>query len=220
MLSPGSEWSPNQTVCTIAARMMDDLGARLMRLLGDRAFDQVATLALEAYGAELHGFLLHTMGNPTKAGDVFSQAIETFWRELPRFEARCSVRTWLYLLAKHAAVNYQRSPWNGARRTGDANLDTVVDRLRSQTAPWQRTDVKDKWRALRDALDPEDRALLALRVDRELPWADIARVTLGDAEPGAAELARETARLRKRFQLLKLLLRRQARAAGLVEDTP
>lgn len=200
--------------------MDGDLAATLGRLLGEKAFDRVATLALEAYGAELHGFLVHTLGNRSAASEVFSQTVETFWRGLPRFAARCGVCTWLYLLAKHAAANYRRSPWNGARRTGVTNLDTVVDRVRSQTAPWQRTDVKDKWRALRDALEPEDRALLALRVDRELPWADIACVTLGEAEPGPAELARETARLRKRFQLLKQQLRTQARAAGLVEDTP
>jgi RNA polymerase sigma-70 factor, ECF subfamily len=200
--------------------MEGDLAPRLGRLLGEGAFDQVATLALEAYGAELYGFLVHTLGSSSEAGEVFSQTVETFWRGLPQFAGRCAVRTWLYLLAKHAAVNHRRSPWNGARRTGDVKLDAMVDRLRSQTAPWQRTDVKDKWRALRDALDPDDRAVLALRIDRELPWADIARVTLGDAEAGAAELARETARLRKRFQLLKQQLRSQARAAGLIDEAP
>ncbi len=198
--------------------MTGDLEAKLVRLLGDRAFDQVATLALEAYGAELHGFLIRTMRNRTEAGDVFSQAVETFWRELPRFKARCSVRTWLYLLAKHAVVSYRRSPWNGARRTGDAKLDAVVDHVRSETPPWQRTEVKDKWHALRDALDPDDHALLVLRVDRDLTWADIARVTLGNVEPEAAALERETARLRKRLQLLKERLRAQARAAGLLGD--
>lgn len=200
--------------------MDGDLGEMLTRLLGERAFDRVATLALEAYGAELYGFLVHTLGNRSEAGEVFSQTVETFWRGLPQFAARCAVRTWLYLLAKHAAVNYRRSPWNGARRTGDANLDAMVDRLRSQTAPWQRTEVKDKWRALRDALEPDDRALLALRIDRDLPWADVAQVTLGDPDASAAEIARETARLRKRFQLLKQQLRDRARAAGLVDDTP
>jgi RNA polymerase sigma-70 factor (ECF subfamily) len=195
-------------------------GSRLMQLLDDRAFDQVATLALEAYGAELYGFLIHTMGSSGEVDEVFAQTVEAFWRGLPRFEARCSVRTWLYLLAKHAAVNHQRSPWNGNRRAGYANLDAVLAKSRSQTAPWKRTDVKDKWRAMRDALTPEDRALLVLRVDRGLHWADIARVTLGDAEPEAAALARETARLRKRFQLLKQQLHAKARAAGLLEDAP
>jgi RNA polymerase sigma-70 factor, ECF subfamily len=201
----------------MGARMADDVEARLTRALSERAFDQVATLAMEAYGAELHGYLISTLGNPGDAGDVFSQVMETFWRGLPRFAGRCSVRTWLYLLARHAEVNHRRSPWHGPRRTGDAQLDEIVDRVRSQTPPWQRTEVKDRWSEVRDALAPDDRALLVLRVDRDLAWADIARITLGDAEPAAAALDRESRRLRKRFQLLKERLRAEVRAAGLRE---
>lgn len=201
----------------MTARMPEDVEARLTRALRERAFDRVATLAVEAYGAELHGFLLSTLGNPGDAGDVFSQVIETFWRGLPRFAGRCSVRTWLYLLARHAEVNHRRSPWHGARRTGDARLDAMIDQVRSETPPWQRTEVKNRWSAVRDALAPDDRALLVLRVDRDLAWADIARVTLGDTEPDAAALDRESRRLRKRFQLLKQRLRAEARAAGLLE---
>jgi RNA polymerase sigma-70 factor (ECF subfamily) len=199
------------------APMAEDVEARLRRALDDRAFDRVATLAVEAYGAELHGFLLGTLGNPGDAGDVFCQVMETFWRGLPRFAGRCSVRTWLYLLARHAEVDHRRSPWQGARRTGDAQLDELVDRVRSRTPPWQRTEVKNRWTALREALAPDDRALLVLRVDRDLAWADIARITLGETEPDAAALDRESRRLRKRFQLLKERLRAEVRAAGLRE---
>lgn len=198
--------------------MVDDVEATLARLVAEQAFDRVAKLALDAYGSELYGFLVNVVGGPTEASDVFSQTIENFWRGLPGFASRCSMRTWLYVLAQNAAVSYRRSPWNGARRTGDSHLDTLVASARSRTAPWQRTDVKDKWRVLREALDPEDRSLLVLRVDRDLAWNDVARVTLGSAQPTAAELARETARLRKRFQLLKQQLRASAREAGLVDD--
>jgi RNA polymerase sigma-70 factor (ECF subfamily) len=198
--------------------MVDDVEATLSRLVAEQAFDRVAKLALETYGSELYGFLVNVIGGRAEASDVFSQAIENFWRGLPGFAGRCSMRTWLYVLAQNAAVSYRRSPWNGARRTGDSQLDTLIASARSRTAPWQRTDVKDKWHALREALDPEDRSLLVLRVDRDLAWSDVARVTLGSAQPGAAELARETARLRKRFQLLVQQLRASAREAGLVED--
>jgi len=198
--------------------MADDVEATLTQLVAEREFDRVATVALETYGSELFGFLVNVIGGPAEASDVFSQTIENFWRGLPGFAGRCSVRTWLYVLAQNAAVSYRRSPWNGARRTGDTQLDTLVASAHSRTAPWQRTDVKDRWRALREGLDPADRSLLVLRVDRDLAWNDIARVTLGSAQPAAAELARETARLRKRFQLLKQQLRVSAREAGLVDD--
>jgi RNA polymerase sigma-70 factor (ECF subfamily) len=78
--------------------------------------------------------------------------------------------------------------------------------------------VKDGWRSLRESLDPDDRALLVLRVDRKLPCKDIARVTLGSESPDAAKLVREADRLKKRFQLLKDDLRRRAREAGLLAE--
>ena len=135
---------------------------------------------------------------------------------MPSFALGCSVRTWLYVLARHAAARFRRSPWN--RRTGDSHLEAVVDLVRTRTQPWLRTDVKDRFRALRDSLDPDDRSLLVLRVDRGLSWEEVARVTLSLEAPDADVLGRETDRLRKRYQLLKDDLRKRAREAGLVDD--
>src|SRR5262249_4986179 len=151
------------------------------------------------------------------AAEVFSQTTEDMWRGLPSFGRRCSVRTWLYVLARHAAARFRRSPWNRGDRTGDARLDALIAVAPSQTQPWLRTEAKDRWHALRESLEPDDRALLVLRVDRDLSWTDVARVILGSDEADAADLERETARLRKRYQLLKDELRERARAAGLVE---
>jgi RNA polymerase sigma-70 factor (ECF subfamily) len=146
--------------------------------------------------------------------------MEDFWRGLPGFRGRCSVRTWLYMLSQHAATRYRRSPWNRGQHTGSSRVDELVVSVQSQTSPWQRTDVKDRWRELRETLEPNDRALLVLRVDRDLEWNEIARIMLGEseAEHAAVELAREAARLRKRFQLLKEELRERARAAGLIDE--
>lgn len=126
------------------------------------------------------------------------------------------MRTWLYLLARHAAARFRRSPWN--RRTGDSRLDALVELARTRTQPWLRTDVKDRFKVLRDALDPDDRTLLVLRVDRGLSWEEVARVMLGVETTADADLSRESDRLRKRYQLLKDELRRQARDLGLVDE--
>lgn len=200
--------------------MSQSAEARMAELLRDRALDELATLALETYGPEVYGFLINMMGGLSDAGEVFSQAIEDFWRSLPEFRGRCRVRTWLYTLAQHAAARYRRSPWNRGQRTGGSKLEELVAAVQSRTSPWQRTDVKDRWRELRETLDPADRALLVLRVDRDLEWNEIAHVMLGESEQEypAVELAREAARLRKRFQMLKEDLRERARAAGLIEE--
>ena len=89
--------------------------------------------------------------------------------------------------------------------------------MRSQTEPWLRTDVKDRLRQLRDSLDPDDRLILVLRLDRGLSWNEVAVVTLGEEKASAEALRRESARLRKRFQDLKDELRGRAERAGLLE---
>ena len=67
-------------------------------------------------------------------------------------------------------------------------------------------------RSLREHLDPDDQALLVLRVDKDLPWRDISLVFLGP-ESSEAELVRQAALLRKRFERVKTKLR--ALMAGL-----
>ena len=202
------------------ARAMDPVvEAELSRLIHARTFDRAATECIRSYGAEIYGFLVSQVGNENDAAEVFSQLGEDLWRGLPGFGLRCTVRTWLYLLARHAAERFRRGPWNReGQRTGDSGLDALVAAVRTSTQPWLRTDVKDRWRTLRESLGPDDRALLTLRVDRKLPWIDIARITLESEAPGAGALARETARLRKRFQLLKGELRHRAREAGLLDQ--
>jgi RNA polymerase sigma-70 factor (ECF subfamily) len=193
----------------------DDPEPELAALLRARNLDAVADHALTAYGPELYGFLVNHMGGESDASEVFSQLAEDFWRGLPSFGARCSIRTWLYVLARNAAARFWRSPWRRADG-GSSRFDGIVADARSRTQPWLRTDIKDKWRALRESLEPDDRALLVLRVDRELDWNDIARVMLGRDDADADELARDAARLRKRYHLLKEELRERARAFGLV----
>lgn len=197
---------------------MDLLDSEIAELVGRGELDQAATRLVERYGAEVYGFLVSLMGSETAGSDVFSQAVEDLWAGLPKFKFRSSLRTWLYVLARHAAARYRRSPWNKpARRGSESRIDSLVDVARSRTQPWQRTDVKDRFAALREALDPDDRVLLTLRIDRDLAWEEVARVMLDGDDPDKAALDRETARVRKRFSLLKQELRERARQAGLLD---
>lgn len=200
-----------------AAVLGDEVEAQLGTLLRSGDLEAAASRALESYGPELYGFLINLMGAESDASEVFSQTAEDFWRGLQSFGARCSVRTWLYLLARNAAARFWRAPWQRNARAASSRLDSIVAVARSRTEPWLRTDVKDKWRALRESLHPDDRALLVLRVDRDLDWNDVARVMLSRDDADADELARESARLRKRYHQLKEELRERALAAGLVD---
>lgn len=184
----------------------------LEQLHADRRWEELATQVVTRYGPEVLGFL-HTLArDDADASDAFAQACEDLWKSLPSLELRASHRTWFYKLARHAYFRLRRSP-AVRRREGLSAVSEVADHARTETAPHLRSEVKDGVAAIRAELSEEDRALLVLRVDRGMAWSEIAQVVFGEAE--GVEMDRVTARLRKRFQLIKEVIRERASQLGL-----
>jgi RNA polymerase sigma-70 factor, ECF subfamily len=188
-------------------------------------YGRATTAALRAYGGEIFGLLVALHRQEDAADDAFSLFTERLWQALPAFGWRCSLRTWLYCLARTASADFHR---NAGRRREVPLSTNAFDELRAEvrtaTLSMLRTARRTELELLRDELPPEDRMLLILRVDRDLSWRDVALVMSGAAEASAPSvpeegdraLAQETARLRKRFQLVKERLRETARSRGLI----
>lgn len=187
-------------------------------------FQAAATRALEAYGREILSFLVAKLGTASDGDEAFSMFAEDFWKGLPGFGFRCSVRGWMYTLASNAGNRYARSPRQRRARNltlaGGDSLWGLVDRVRSETQIHKRTDVKDKVRALRERLPPDDQMLLVLYIDRGLSWRELAMILHETGEELSREaLDREAARLRKRFERLKAELKAQAEKEGLFKTS-
>ena len=183
-------------------------------------FDAAATLAVERYANEILTFLSARLRSQSDGQEAFSMFAEDLWVGLPQFGWRCSVRTWAYTLARNAANRYASGPHNRVGRnltlSKPSRLSMLVERVRSATQIHQRTDVKDRFRALRERLEPDDQMLLVLRIDRDMPWRDVAVAMSGDAELDDDGIARESARLRKNFERIKVELKRMAEEDGLL----
>lgn len=185
------------------------------------AFERAASLVIEHYGPELLGFLLGHLRDREAASEVFAEFSAAFWVALPRFEWRCSVRTWAYKLLRRTAARHREHARRRAQLQPLAQLSQLsqaVERVHTATLAYQRTDVKDRFQELRTELPEEDRMLLVLRVDRGLSWLELAEITLtDDLAPDETRLKTEAARLRKRFQLVKVRLRALLADAGLLD---
>lgn len=168
---------------------------------------------LRAHGGEIYGWLLATLPSDTEAGDAFALFCEELWRSLARHQGRCSMRTWCYMLARHVAIR-MRDARHAERAVplSAAPISQLPAPRRDSTQGYLRTDVKQRVRSLRDALEPDDQLLLVLRVDKDLGWRDIALVLHG-VEVSDSELTRHAAALRKRFERVKARLRALASAA-------
>ncbi len=177
-------------------------------------YGRAITQALQLYGTELLGFLRALAGNPDLAADAFAELGESAWTSLPTFRWTSSLRTWLYVVARNALAQLRRDP----RRRIDRNLPLSVAPdvelvLRTATRDIQRTEVKDEFRVLREQLDPEEHELLLLRLDRELSWKEIARIT---GENNDDDLDSRAATLRKKFERAKERLKKLAVEHGLI----
>ena len=184
-------------------------------------YQRAATISIQSYGPEILGFLVAFTKDRSQADDVFSYFLEDFWRGLPRFDWRCSLRVWSYTLARHAAKRYAiRSQ---GRRKGLMPLSQVpelanaAEKVRTSTAHYLRTAVKSRMRELREQLSDKEQILLVLRVDWELAWRDIAVIMSDDSSPLDGEsLPRAMSTLRKQFERVKEKLRKLSEEEGLI----
>jgi len=158
-----------------------------------------ATLAIEAYGGEVCGYLAAVLADEEQAREVFAETAAELWRDLSRFRWEASLRTWIYTLARHRLAAHlgrrARQPIAALSEVMDSSV--LQAKPRTTTPPWKRTEVKDAVSRLRSRLPADDQTLLILRVDRGMSWREIAHV-LGEAREPT---------LRKRFERIKKQLR-------------
>ena len=190
-----------------------------VRALCERAdLDAAVARVLRGYGPEVYGLLVALHRGEQDAAEVFSLWSEDLWKGLPGFAWRSSLRTWCYVLARHASHRYRESPPTPHLPLSQASEVTrLAAQVRTETGSFLEPRKRDWFTEMRASLPPEDQELLVLHIDRELAWEEVAAVMLdeGAAQDDAA-LRRESARLRKRFQLLKEKLIETGRRAGML----
>jgi RNA polymerase sigma-70 factor (ECF subfamily) len=175
-------------------------------------FSAAATVAIESMGPQILGYLGATLRNDDAAHDVFGYFCEQLWRSIESFRAESSFKTWTYKLVMRSVSRYRRDGFRRlGRQLGSGEASALAEQVRSRTAPYLQTAIKDKISKLREALEPDEQTLLFLRVDQGLSWNDVAAVMSEDGEPV------EVAALRKRFERAKTRLRKLAEEHGLLD---
>jgi RNA polymerase sigma-70 factor, ECF subfamily len=174
-------------------------------------YERAAMLVIRALGGDVVRVLHARLRHEQHTAEVFSLFTEDLWLGLPAFAFRCTVRAWVFTLARHAGHRFldrELRPRRAELPLSEAPaLAAEAARVRTATMAGLPTDADARLAAMRAELSEEDQLLLTLRVDRELEFAEIACVTLGDPDAPSAAHEREVARLRKRFQLVKERLR-------------
>lgn len=188
----------------------EQLEREIAAYCAESQYAAATTIAIKGYGPEILGYLMAATGREQDAADIFSDYCEKLWRALPGFRGESSFRTWSYRVAHNALAQAARTGARRGRRVVAMaelpEVEALIDHVRTQTLPYLRTQVKEEVTRLRDQLEDEDRTLLILRIDRRLPWDEIAHIIEPEL-PTPESVKRLSASLRKRFQRLKLQLR-------------
>ncbi len=156
--------------------------------LGDkRAFSEV----VDRYGADMYRFAFRMVADEHDARDVVQEALVSAWKNIGTFEARSSLRTWLYRLVNRRAVDLQR------RRKPTPTDDEAIQGLlqRASDDPERDAIGSAMVRALQAALDElptTQRAAWILREIEGLSYDEIAQAvgTTPDSARGHLQRAR------------------------------
>lgn len=189
----------------------DQLETEIDQRLDAGDLEAAAAAMISGYGPELFSYLLGVTRDRTAAEEVFSIVAEDLWRGLPGFRRESSARTWVYRVTYNALQRHRRDPFRRRKQGLTGKLSQLAAEVRSRTAPFLRTEVKDQVAQLREQLSPDEQTLLVLRIDRGMSWRAVGEVMGGEQPLSEATLA-------KRFQRVKTKLRRLAEEAGLIPE--
>ncbi|WP_347402451.1 sigma-70 family RNA polymerase sigma factor [Corallococcus macrosporus] len=187
-----------------------------------KQMNQAVELAVRGYGPEVRRLMFAILQDDARVQDAFGLFCEGLVKGLPRFRWESSLWTWIQRMARNACYKQVNA---AAVRYPHLRLSEAPEQpagRRSLTDPWQRTLVKERFRALRRKLEPQQQRLLELRLDQRLPWTEVVRLMATAEEPLTQEAqARRAAALRQQFQRAKSHLRSLAVQEGLLayQDT-
>jgi DNA-directed RNA polymerase specialized sigma24 family protein len=173
------------------------------------SFTDAMLQILRRYTAEVRAFLRARTNSRASMDEVFAVFSEDVWRGLPRLRVQGQLRSWIYVIARNALTRHVRFKQRWRSRYVFAEPDDLhVETRRSLSTQLGN---HAQLELVLAALAESDRRLLEQRLVLSMPWRDIAieqarlRGLTSDAD-----IAKESARLRKRFQLLLQDLRERA----------
>lgn len=143
-----------------------------------RLLEQAASALITMAGGELRRFCARQLeGDAARAEDVAQRAFMTFWKVLPRFAGRSTLKTFLFGIAQNLCRRSRRDDGRQARRESEHE-----DLVRDAVHPGDLVDLDEaRERAERareldralTTLDERDAWILRARFVDELAYADM-----------------------------------------------
>jgi RNA polymerase sigma-70 factor, ECF subfamily len=145
---------------------------------------------MSVYRNPVYNIVFHIMGDEAEAADVLQNVFVKIIRGVKQFRQGSSLKTWIYRIAVHEALNYRRS-WFRRRRREPFSLDDEHDQgirtakcTRNEEDPYEFVKQQERQEMIGKALDSlaePYRTAVILRELESLSYEEIGEV-LGIAE--------------------------------------
>ena len=177
-----------------------DPDADVLALVQRGQAETAIRMLMQRHGRAVYRYCRINLGDAVLADDVHQQVFIEAFRDLPRFAARSTLRTWLFGIARHRVLDAAKR-----RRRARAHLDVAAG-----------ADLADPRPSARDGLDDADlqaarvtclaalaepiRAAVLLRYQQGLTYEQMAEICGEKAGTLQARVSRALRKLRDRIE--------------------
>jgi RNA polymerase sigma-70 factor (ECF subfamily) len=168
-------------------------------LTGDQSRDDLYEEAAENYGSSLERLAKAYEADPDRRRDLIQEIHLQLWRSFQRYDARCSLRTWVYRVAHNVAASHvmreRRAFFN---LVSLEELEMLSDNVEGQMAANRHINL-DRLSALIQQLRPVDRQVIISYLE-DMDAAAIGEITGLSPAAVAMRIYRIKNVLAKRFR--------------------
>jgi len=187
---------------------MDASDAELMGRTRSGDLEALGTL-FERHQPAIHSFLHRFLGDAAAAEDAVQEVFWRVWQHRSTYDGRQGFTAWLYVIARHAALDEIRrrsrhaTPFSGLKDGQEGQLRSGELAIPGSEMSVQRLALRDQVRDALLQLPPEQRTCLILREYESKSHREIAEI-LGCSEANARVLTHRARQAMRR--LLQLVL--------------
>ena len=143
---------------------------------GQAGQDDLYRNAVDQFGSSLERLARAYEADPEKRRDLSQDIHFQLWRSFQRYDARCSLRTWIYRIAHHvAAAHVIRERRVFSTLVSLEEIEMLPDKAEGPEAANQRVNL-DRLAALIQRLKPLDRQVIVCYLE-EMDAASIGEIT-------------------------------------------
>lgn len=153
------------------------------QLISDYLKGQEAALSVlfNRYLRPIYGFIYQYSANSAETEDIVQEVFIKVWRGLKRFDQKRSFKTWLYAIAKNAAIDASRRrktlSFSSFENSEGANpiIENLADDQPLSSEILEKSELTDLILEASTQLHPTYQAVLRLRYSEELTFKEIAK---------------------------------------------